>query len=226
MANVILVLGKTSSGKSTSMENLDPNKTYLINCLGKRLPFKGGMKHYTAENKNIKNTKDYQTVIKVLNAIPAQKPEIDSIIIDDARHIMEDEFVRRAAEVGYTKFTEIGKHMIMVMETAKQLPDNIDVFIILHTDEVLNEQKIIEYRAKLVGKLVGEHFDPLEIATMAFFTYVKMTNGKPEYYFVTNRREFEGITYPAKSPPEMLEALIPNDLKLVKDSINKYYKED
>ena len=41
MANVSVILGKSGTGKSTSIKTLDPNETIIINVLGKRLPFKG-----------------------------------------------------------------------------------------------------------------------------------------------------------------------------------------
>lgn len=224
MANLTLIMGKTTSGKSRSIINLDSAKTYIINCLGKDLPFKSARKLYNIENKNIRETKDYKNVIDILKVLPKQKPEINTVIIDDARHIMESEYIARATEVGYTKFTQLGQHMIEVFETAKKLPDNIDVFIMLHTDDVTNGQNIVELKAKLVGRLVEEHFNPMEIVTICLFTYVKISEGSVSYHFVTNKTNLDGIDYPAKSPEGMFNSLlIQNDLLLVKNSIKEYY---
>ena len=41
MANCCIILGKSGTGKSTSIKGLDPKETIVINVLGKRLPFKG-----------------------------------------------------------------------------------------------------------------------------------------------------------------------------------------
>ena len=41
MAIPILIIGKSGSGKSASMRNLDPDRVALINVLGKPLPFRG-----------------------------------------------------------------------------------------------------------------------------------------------------------------------------------------
>ena len=51
-SNAVLVLGKTGSGKSTSIENLDPSETFIINVVGKELPFKGGRAKYNSDKKN------------------------------------------------------------------------------------------------------------------------------------------------------------------------------
>ncbi len=224
MANLVLVLGKTTSGKSRSIINLPPEKTYIINCLGKDLPFKGARALYNRQRTNINDTKDYKTVIRALNKLPELKPEVNTVIIDDARHIMESEYLARATEVGYTKFTQLGQHMIEVFEAAKAMPDTIDVFIMLHTDDVTNGQDIVSMKAKLVGSLVENHFDPMEIATICLITYVQIYEGSTSYKFATNKQNIAGVDYPAKSPEGMFEdLLIDNDLLFVKETIHKYY---
>ena len=217
-------MGKTTTGKSRSIINLPPEKTYIINCLGKDLPFKGARELYNRQKTNINETKDYRTVIKALKRLPELKPEVDTVIIDDARHIMESEYLARATEVGYTKFTQLGQHMIEVFEAAKAMPDNIDVFIMLHTDDITNGQEIIGMKAKLVGKLVEDHFNPMEIVTVTLITHVQISEGAVAYRFATNKQNLEGIDYPAKSPEGMFEELlIDNDLLFVKEAIHKYY---
>ena len=232
MGNLILVLGKTGTGKSRSIKLLDPGKTYIINCLGKDLPFKGSRTLYNDEKRNIKTIKNMMEksmvnktrVTETIDALIQARPEIDTIIIDDARHIMEDEFIKRGTEIGYTKFTQLGQHMVEVFEKAKSVPANIDIFIMLHTDDVTNGQTIVEFKAKLVGKLVEDHFNPLELATIVLFTYVEPSKDKTLYRFVTNRANFNGIEYPAKSPEEMFDSLlIENDLAFVKQKIHEFF---
>lgn len=229
MANLILVLGKTGTGKSRSIKNLNPAETYIFNSLGKDLPWQKSRAIYNEENKNVKVIRNMRKekgvrVTDVMNALVKGKPEVKTIIMDDARHIMEEEFIDRATEIGYTKFTQIGQHMIEILECAKALPSYIDVFVMLHTDDVVSGQAIIGLKAKLVGKLVEDHFDPFEIVTICLMTYVKMDKGKATYHFVTNRATFEGVEYPAKSPEGMFEEiLIENDLLFVKQKIHEYY---
>ena len=52
MANNVIILGKSGSGKSTSIRDLNPKETVVINTLNKRLPFKGSNGMYSASNKN------------------------------------------------------------------------------------------------------------------------------------------------------------------------------
>lgn len=52
MANLIGIVGASGTGKSTSIRNLDPKATYVINTLNKPLPFKGSGKSYNTDAKN------------------------------------------------------------------------------------------------------------------------------------------------------------------------------
>ena len=227
MANLVLVLGKTSTGKSRSMKNLDPSKTYIINCKDKDLPFKTGRINYNREKKNIMFVNQWEKIVKLLMNIPEAKPEVTTIILDDARYIMENEYIDRANEVGYSKFTQLGQHMAAVIETAATIGTKaLNVYMMLHTDDVINGTNIITYKAKLVGKLVEDHFDPMEQATVCLFTYAQTSQAGTKYFFVTNKTNVDGVVIPAKSPEEMFpDIMIENDLALVNKYIHDYYKE-
>ena len=40
MANAVIILGKSGTGKSSSIKTLNPKDTVILNVLGKKLPFK------------------------------------------------------------------------------------------------------------------------------------------------------------------------------------------
>jgi hypothetical protein len=175
----------------------------------------------------MKQVSDWDEVLKLIGQIPVSKPEVNSIIIDDARYIMENEFIKRATEVGYTKFTQLGQHMAQILELSRNIGDkNLDIFMMLHTDDVMNGTNIVSYKAKLVGKLVEDHFDPMEQVTICLFTNVVNSQTGTAYQFITNKTNIDGIMIPAKSPEEMFPLIMDNDLQLVKEHIQKYYKED
>lgn len=101
MANLIGIVGASGTGKSSSLRNLDPNKTFIINVQGKQLPFKGSAVKYNAEAKNIAAIDSWNIVSKYLQGISDSRPEIDTIVIDDALFIMTTEFFKRATEKGW-----------------------------------------------------------------------------------------------------------------------------
>lgn len=101
MANVILVIGESGSGKSTSMRSLNPDKTVLVNCLNKGLPWRGSATQYSTEKKNLYHTTSYETITKLFEHVDKNRPEIENIIIDDAGYIMNTEMFERANETGW-----------------------------------------------------------------------------------------------------------------------------
>ena len=51
MSISLLILGNTGTGKSTSIETLDPETTFIIQCVNKELPFRGFKKKYPLKTK-------------------------------------------------------------------------------------------------------------------------------------------------------------------------------
>ena len=102
MANVVMLLGKTGTGKSTSIKTLNPKETIILNVLRKRLPFKGSNAMYSKENKNMFEINDYISAVKFLQGISDKMPHVKNIIIDDMIYTMRKEYFARAKETGLT----------------------------------------------------------------------------------------------------------------------------
>ena len=88
----------------------------------------------------------------------------------------------------------------------------------MHSDEDIIDGTRFQ-RAKTLGKLINNNFTLEGLFTIVLFTEVKRTDSKTEYCFLTNNRGDST----AKSPEEMFPETIPNDLKLVADTINNYF---
>lgn len=96
MANVCLILGKTGTGKSTSIQGLAPEETVIFNVLKKRLPFKGSKSLYNGEKKNLFNIDDYATMVTYMQSIDKSATHVKNIIIDDGTYIMRKEYFKTA----------------------------------------------------------------------------------------------------------------------------------
>ena len=55
MAQSTLIIAESGSGKSTSIRNLEPKETFIINIANKPLPFRGWKKNYTQISKSNPN---------------------------------------------------------------------------------------------------------------------------------------------------------------------------
>lgn len=103
MGNVVMLLGKSGTGKSTSIKGLNPKETIVINVLGKRLPFKGSISLYNKENKNLFQKETYTEIVSLLTSISDKCPQVRNVVLDDLIYVMRKEYFSRAKETGYGK---------------------------------------------------------------------------------------------------------------------------
>lgn len=225
MANIILVLGKTGTGKSSSIKGLDPKETVIFNVLKKRLPFKGSASLYNAENKNLFNIDKYDTIVSYLQSINDNAKHVKNVIIDDGTYIMRKEYYRTAKVTGYNKFVDMAAHFQNIISTAENLRDDLNVFIIMHCEDVTSDKTIVGYKVSTIGSMIDNSYNPEEVVPMTLFSNVKFDDkGVPTYGFYTHRCMDGNVLIPAKSPHGMFEEdFIPNDLGLVVKAINEYY---
>ena len=188
----VLVLGRSGSGKSRSIKNLDCG---IIKVIEKELPFKNNFKTVT--------TSDYVKIIQIL--MGSKK---DSIVIDDAGYLLTDEFMRRATEKGYDKFTELANNFYNLIQfITTKLPREKIVYLLMHEDE---NEITGQVKPKTIGKLLDE-----KVCVEGMFTIVLRCI---EHKFLTNN---SGC---AKSPEEMFETEeMENDLNVVDKAIRDYY---
>lgn len=224
MSTLVGIVGQSGTGKSTSIETLNPKETVIINVSNKPLPFKGWKSNYTqgklSEGANYISTDVAATIVQALKYISDNRPEIKYVIIDDLQYLMSFEFMAKAKEKGFEKFTDIGKNTFDVLNVSRQLRDDLIIFAIYH-EESTSENFNPKRKIKTIGKLLDDKITLEGLFTIVFFTEVKIEEDqKPHYYFVT---QTDGVTT-AKSPKGMFdELLIPNDLSFVSTKINEYY---
>ena len=225
MSNLVIVLGSSGTGKSTSIKTLNPEETVIINVLGKDLPFKGSRANYTREKKNLVQSAKWDSISSMMQSISKNMPNIHNIVIDDAIYIMRTEFFDRSKEKGFDKYNELADHFRKIIAEGNNLRNDITVFMMLHTETLEADGSVIGYKASTVGKLLDKMYNPLESVSITLFSQPKYDEkGKPEFGFWTHPMKVNGIEIPAKSPAEMFEEdFIPNSLQLVLDKMHEYY---
>lgn len=220
MSNLSLIIGESGTGKSTSIRNLDPIETFIINIIGKPLPFRGYRSKYKTVSSdwltgNYCSTDDHTQIIKAAQFISNKRPDIKTIIIDDFQFVMANEFMRRCTERGFDKFSEIGQHAWSILNCLNNLREDLDCFILSHSE--LDETG--KMKVKTIGKLLNEKYGMEAAVPMMLQT--ELNDGK--YSFITQ----SDARHIAKSPMGMFEDFkIPNDLAFVKQKMNAYYNED
>jgi hypothetical protein len=225
MSEIIAVVGQTGTGKSTSVESLDAKETVIIGIIDKPLPFRGWKQKYTTgiqQGGNFLVSHDSAQIVKVLNYVSNERPEVKQVIIDDFQYIMSTEFMNRATETGWQKFTDIAKHVWDVISTAKSLREDLKVVFLTH-DEIITENFQPKRKIKTIGKLLDDKVTLEGLFTVVLFTDVQKNKEKNglDYTFITQN---DGTTT-AKSPRGMFATFnIPNDLSKVITEINAYYE--
>lgn len=195
----VLVLGASGSGKSTSMRNLG-NDVGVFNVASKALPFRKKLK--------VINTNDYNKICRVLTENSLKK-----YVIDDSQYLMAFEQLARAKETGFQKYTDMGLHFTNLVNTAiNQTTHDTIVYFLHHVEKDENGFT----KAKTVGKLIDNW-----ITLEGLFPIVLLcwTDGK-QHKFIT---QSDGFTT-AKSPMDMFQTEIDNDLAFVDKTIREYYE--
>ena len=121
MSIATLVLGTSGTGKSTSLRNLDPAKTLLIQCIKKPLPFRAAgwkVRLSLKSEGNVIQTSDPVLIEKLMRTSPHE-----IVVVDDYQAVMVNELMNRSSEKGYDKFTDIGKNAWNIFNAAGALAD-------------------------------------------------------------------------------------------------------
>ena len=210
---------------SLLLESLEAKETVIIGIIDKPLPFRGWKQKYTAgiqDGGNFLVSHESAKIVTVLKYISDKRPEIKQIVIDDFQYIMSTEFMNRANEQGWQKFTDIAKHVWDVINAAKGLREDLKVVFLTH-DEIITENFQPKRKIKTIGKLLDDKVTLEGLFTVVLFTDIKQNKEKDglEYTFITQN---DGTTT-AKSPRGMFATFnIPNDLANVITEINAYYE--
>lgn len=225
-AETIAIVGESGTGKSTSLRNLNPEETFIISTTGKPLPFRAWKKKYIPikiEGKNVSGnyytSSKWDQILKILQIIDKMMPQIKQVIIDDFQYVLSYEFVDRATEVGYTKFSELAQHAMEILRYSEKMREDCKMIFLTHSENV-GDNVNPKYVIKTVGKLLSEKVTLEGLFTYIFFTKVSEgDSGRMEYKLITNN---DG-TCVAKTSFGMFEDLeIDNDLNEIIHVIDAY----
>jgi hypothetical protein len=204
MAQMVLVMGESGTGKSTSLRNCNPATTAIVNPVGKQLPFRGKFDM-------LNSVTDARKITKYMREKVAEGKKL--IVVDDFQYILAVPYMNRIKETGWDKYNDFGSNYFEIIEVCKDLPDDVIVAYLTHLETLDNGLTTV----KLIGKLLRE-----KITIEGLFTVVLRTGvNEGKYYFYTQNSGRDTV----KSPLGMFPAYaIDNDLNYVADKMRNFYE--
>lgn len=207
MAQKILIMGESGTGKSTSLRNLDPEITAVVNPVGKPLPFKSSNGKFTMLNNE---TKSSNITAWMKGQAKAGKK---ILIVDDFQYLLSIPYMNRIHEGGWDKWNDFGDDYFKLIDVCADLPADVRVYYLSHCETLENGITTI----KLIGKLLRE-----KITIEGLFTIVLRTSViDQKYFFLTQNSGKDTV----KSPMGMFsEYAVENDLAYIDDKVCNYYE--
>jgi hypothetical protein len=232
MAELILYMGKSGTGKTTSLRNLPPEETIILTPNGKSMPFPGGNKYVRGQNLFINNNLkggsndakngleelDIQDFIEqVANNTPAKY-----LIIEDFTHffsarIFSEEFLdQNAGNAAFQRWNQFGADVFQsLFEKSQGLREDLYIIILHHTE--VKEDGVVGFKSP--GKLLDNTIDVPSYFTYSLHGIVRDGDGGSEYVVQTNKNASRQAKTPYGCFPDMY---IPNDMKVIIDRINDF----
>ena len=203
IGNLIMVLGRSGSGKSTSLRNFGPDEVAVLSVAGKRLPFRSELP--------VLQNAGYRECIGALKGNSRR-----CYVIDDAGYLMQFDNFARAKETGYAKYTDMAVSFKVLLDVARLTDEDTNVFFLMHpdTDDMGRETP------KSIGRMLSEKLCIEGMFPIVIDCEVQTDEkGASRHVFVTanNGRNL------AKVPIGMLPDTMDNDLKAVDTAIRDYW---
>ncbi len=211
MAIPVLIIGRSGSGKTYSLKNFGKDEVGVISVEKGRLPFRSDIKVLKVPKDPTEGEGDAATVNAAKYAwitSVIRKAKSKAIAIDDSQYLLVNELFDRANERGYDKFVHMAAHFRDLIHFINELEDDEKIIYFLHHSEMDTDGR---EKVKTIGKMLDE-----KLTVEGCFDIVIYCQDH-KFYTQSNGQST------AKTPEDMFDLEIPNDLKLVDTKIREYY---
>lgn len=200
MARLIFVLGNPGTGKSSSLRNLKKDEVSYITVTGKELPFRSDIKPVPVK-----------TMTEVKKMVIASKKPI--VVIDDVNYLFTREvFSADTKKNPFEIYDGLSKDFYHLVESILNKDTEQNFYLFGHLEDPASTVRAL----KTLGQSTRKNNNPEGWTNLVFESVVDLD----EFVFKV-KTDGSGV----KSPIDMFkESTIENDLKLVNNKINAYYK--
>lgn len=215
MADLICVMGESGSGKTSSLRNLDPSTTYIIDADKKGLSWRGWKSQYNEAAKNYRAEDDNQVVLSMLKVIDRNPnyAHVRVLVIDTVNGIMVATEARDRQKKGFDKWNDLAWSVYDIVDYALTARDDLTVVFMAHSQTERDDTGVLFTHVKTSGRKLDKI-----VLESKFTTVLNAKNAGGEYVFETR-----SPTSTAKTPMGLFDAdTIPNDMAQVIDALNEY----
>lgn len=202
MSRLIFVLGNPGTGKSSSLRNLTKEEASYITVTGKELPFRSTIKPVPVK-----------TMSEAKKMVEASKKPI--VVIDDVNYLFTREvFNADSKKNPFEIYDALSKDFYQLVESILNKDTDQNFYLFGHLEDP--DAKVKMVALKTLGQSTRKNNNPEGWTNLVFESAVDLD----EFVFKV-KTDGSGV----KSPLDMFEEkTVPNDLKLINDKINSYYK--
>lgn len=230
MGKIVAILGNSGDGKTTSTiinpdgtfnpqdyHGMDPKSHFILNLDRKSLPFPAGM--WGVNEKNYHEPRTFDEIKADLTAI-SKLPHVKSVAIDTVNIYLAMKEFNDRKKMTYDQWKDVANDIIELnMLCNSTLREDQIAYIfghtMLQTQQDGSEKMVFSVIGKKLTKTQPEGFYPIVLMTRVEYG----DSGDNKYYFQTKANHSS-----AKTPLGMFDKFeIPNSLKLVDETVRKYY---
>lgn len=205
-----MIIGTSGSGKTTSLEKLDPKQTFYIDADGKGLSWKGWRKQYNKENKNYFQCDAPEQIFSLMQTIDEKQKQIKFLVIDTLNGCMVADEMRRSKEKTYDKWMDLAQSVYNIVDYSNKMRDDLTVILIGHTQTSDDGFTCMLTNGRKLNKICLES----KMTTVL----LSRINDNGEYVFETRAKNST-----AKTPRGAFDNdEIPNDITLVIDALKDF----
>ena len=210
MSKAIMILGASGSGKTTSLEKLDPKQTFYIDADGKGLSWKGWRQQYNKENKNYFRCDSPEQIFSLMQQIDEKQKQIKFLVIDTLNGCMVADEMRRSKEKTYDKWMDLAQSVYGIVDYSNKMREDLTAILVGHTQTSEDGFTCMLTNGRKLNKICLES----KMTTVL----LSRINENGEYVFETRAKNST-----AKTPRGAFDVdEIPNDITLVSDALKDF----
>lgn len=210
MSKAIMILGASGSGKTTSLEKLDPKQTFYIDADGKGLSWKGWRQQYNKENKNYFRCDAPEQIFSLMQQIDEKQKQIKFLVIDTLNGCMVADEMRRSKEKTYDKWMDLAQSVYGIVDYSNKMREDLTAILVGHTQTSEDGFTCMLTNGRKLNKICLES----KMTTVL----LSRINENGEYVFETRAKNST-----AKTPRGAFDVdEIPNDITIVIDALKDF----